>query len=321
MKNLTPNTQHLTPKIVFIGTPEFGAIILERLAKTEYKPILVITMPDNPAGRKQILTPPPVKTTSEKYGIPLLQPASIKSRISEIRNLEPDLIIVAAYGKIIPKGILDIPKHGCLNVHPSLLPEYRGPSPIQAAILNGDKETGVTIILLDEKMDHGAIISNFQLPISNDATAENLSKRLAKTGAELLIETIPKWISGEIKPQPQDESKATFTKIIKKEDGRIDWTKPALEIERQIRAFYPWPGSFTFIEKNSKKLMLKVIEAIIVPGKNLKGGETFIFEKSLGVKCGKDALAIKTIQLEGRKPMTSEEFLRGNKNLIGQILK
>ena len=201
-------------KIVFMGTPEFGAIILEKLVKTPYKPILVITAPDKPKGRKQILTPPPVKQTAQKYDIPVEQPEKIGNWKLKIENLSPDLGIVAAYGQILPKTILDIPKYGFLNVHPSLLPRWRGPSPIQYTILNGDKETGVTIILMNEKMDHGPILAQRELEFSIfNFQFPNLCDKLAELGAKLLIETIPKWINGEITPKPQDESKATYTKF------------------------------------------------------------------------------------------------------------
>ncbi|MDP2910690.1 MAG: methionyl-tRNA formyltransferase [bacterium] len=277
-------------KIIFIGTPEFGAIILEKLVKNNYKPVLVITNPDKPAGRKQVLTPTPVKLTAQKYKILVEQPEKIQNSKFKIQNLGPDLIITAAYGQIIPKEILKIPKYGCLNVHPSLLPKYRGPSPIQTAILNGDKKTGLTVMLMDEKMDHGKIISNFQFPISNKITYQELYEKLALSGAKLLLETIPKWIDGKIKSQTQDEKKATYTKIIKKEDGKIDWKKPAQEIERQIRALNPWPGTFTFIKKRGKKIRIKVCQAELSEN---------------------NQLIIKKLQPEGKKPMSFEDFKKG----------
>jgi len=279
-------------KIIFIGTPQFGAIILEELIRNNYQPVLVITNPDKPAGRKQILTPPPVKLTAQKYKISIEQPERIKNYELGIRNLKPDLIICAAYGKMIPKEILEIPCYGCLNVHPSLLPKYRGPSPIQAAILNGDKETGVTIMLMDEKMDHGPILNQRELEFSIlNFQFSKLHDKLADLGAKLLLETIPDWINGKIKPQAQDEKKATYTKIIKKEDGKIDWKKPAQEIERQIRAFNPWPGAFTFIQKKGKKIRIKICQAELSKDNN--------------------KLIIKKLQPEGKKPMSFEEFKKG----------
>lgn len=295
------NEQKITkPKIVFLGTPKFGAIILEGLIKNNYRPILVITAPDKPAGRKQVLSPPPVKIIAEKYEIPFLQPIKVSNIKYQVSSIKPDLIILAAYRQILPKEILEIPKFGCLNIHPSLLPKYRGPSPIQTTILNGDKETGLTIILMDEKIDYGPILAQreWEIPITK-ITYEKLSKKLAELGIELLVKTIPKWINSEIKPQPQDESKATYTKIIKKEDGKINRSKPVQEIERQIRAFYPWPGSFFFW----KGKRIKIIEAEAV--------EKFPKDK-FAVKCGKGYLIIEKLQMESKKPMEINEFLRGH---------
>ncbi len=296
-------------KIIFMGTPGFGAIILEGLIKNNYKPALVITAPDKPVGRKQILTPPLVKIIAQKYKIPVEQPKKVLNYKLQATRMKPDLIIIAAYGEIIPKEILEIPKHGCLNVHPSLLPKYRGPSPIQTIILNGDKETGTTIILIDEKMDHGPIITNRQLPISDPKiTTDELSKELAVLSIDLLVEIIPKWINGEIKARPQDKSKATYTKIIKKEDGKINWKKSAIEIERQIRAFYPWPGTFTFW-KGKRIKILKAEASKTAP------------ENNLAIKCGKDYLIIKKLQPEGKKPIEINDFLRGHPDFINFIPK
>ncbi|MFH1180943.1 MAG: methionyl-tRNA formyltransferase [bacterium] len=273
-------------KIIFIGTPEFGAIILDKLIENGYKPVLVITAPDKPVGRKQTITPSPVKITAQKHKI------KVGDRISNIS--EPvDLIIVAAYGKILPKNILEIPKYGCLNVHPSLLPKYRGPSPIQMAILNGDKETGVTIMKMDEKIDHGQIISNSKFLISNKFTYKELHDELAKLGAKLLSKTIPDWINGKIKPVPQDETKATYTKIIKKEDGMVGWKSPIDYIERQVRALNPWPGTYTLY--NGK--ILKILKA----------------------EAAKGELIIKEVQLEGKKPMSFDAFQRGHQDFLGQL--
>jgi len=251
-------------KIVFLGTGLFGEIILKGLFETGYRPILA-------------------------------------NDFKKIKILEPDLVVVASYGKIIPREILKIPQYGCLNIHGSLLPKYRGPSPIQTTILNNDKETGVTIILMDEKIDHGPIVANYKLQITNyKITYEELLKELATKGAKLLAKTLPKWINGEIKPEPQDESKATYTKIIKKDDGKINWSKSAAEIERQIRAFNPWPGSFTFWKKNKKIIRVKILEAeVSQPTANQP-------------KAGKsNQLIIKKLQPEGKKPMAFEDFKRG----------
>jgi len=331
-------------KIIFMGTPEFGAIILENLIKADFKPysgrwpvgpfrpILVVTEPDKPVGRKQMLTPPPVKLVAQKYKIAISQPEKISNLKSEILSLKSDLIIVAAYGQIIPKDILDIPKYGSLNLHPSLLPKYRGPSPIQYTILNGDKETGVTIILMDEKIDHGPILAqrelvNYELGIMN---YEKLNNELAKLGVELLIETIPKWVAGEIKPLLQDDSKAIYTKTLKRDNGRIDWKKSAEEIERQIRAFDPWPGSYCLWSKNNEKpgknLRVKILKVSLSPQKGYGPfgiqGKTFLApDNRIAVQTGKDYLIIEELQLEGGKSLSAEEFLRGYSDFVGKILE
>lgn len=319
-------------KIIFMGTPIFGATILSGLINNGYRPILVVTELDKPAGRRKILTPPPVKVIARKYNLSTVQPQKIENCKATLRgvrlgtsrkieNLSPDLIVVAAYGQILPKEILKIPKYGSLNIHPSLLPKYRGPSPIQTTILNGDKETGVTIILMDEKIDHGKIISNIQYPISNKKiTYPELSQKLAELGVKLLIDTIPRWINDEITAQSQDDSKATYTKTLKKEDGKINWEKSAKETERQIRAFNPWPGAFTFWRnKRIKILQTKVVKPTKPCG---PPGKTFLDSKNkLCVCCGKDSLIIEELQIEGKKPVNSEDFLRGHSEFLGVILR
>jgi methionyl-tRNA formyltransferase len=319
-------------KFVFFGTPEFAAIVLEKLINTGYIPVAVVCNPDEPVGRKQVLTSPPVKRliANSKLPIEIFQPAT-KAELLAINHkllaIQPNLAIIAAYGKIIPKEILDIPKYGFINVHGSLLPHYRGASPIQYAILNGDEETGITIMKVDEEMDHGAIISKSEIQISSSDTYESLSQKLAVLGAELLIKTIPDYISGKIKPIPQNHSKATYTKIIKKEDGKIDWAKSAEEIERIVRAFYPWPTAWTIW--NGK--ILKILparrsfseggEADIISGNGYKTGEVFLKGGELAIKCGKNILIIKKLQLEGGKVLSAKEFLNGHKDFVGSVLE
>ena len=278
-------------KFIFFGTPEFAAIILEKLIQAELMPEAVICNPDKPTGRKQIITPPPVKVLAQKYGLTIYQPKDKNELLEIIKKLQPDLAITAAFGMIFPKEILEIPKYGFINVHPSLLPKYRGPTPIQTAILNGDKETGVSLFLIDEEMDHGPIlakrelefpISNFQFPI--------LSQKLAELGADLLIETLPKYINGEIKPQAQDESQATYTKKFSTQDAYIEpkdleiaqekGGDKAIEIERKIRALNPEPGTFTLSLSKGGLKRTKLLEAKIIDEK----------------------LKITKIQVEGKKP-------------------
>jgi len=327
-------------RTILMGTPEFAERIFRKiypeLKSKGFDIIAVITTEDKPIGRKQILTPPPIKKWAIENNLNVLQPKKIGDPEwnRKIKELAPDLIILAAYGQIIPREILDIPKFGALNIHPSLLPTYRGASPIQAAILNGDKETGVTIILMDEEMDHGDIISNFKFLISNKITYKELEEKLAGASADLLIKILPDWITGKIKPREQDHSKATFCKIIKKEDGRIDWSKSAIEIERQIRAFAKWPESYTEIKSQKPalpasrlkvknySLKLKILEAEVENKKtDHKIGEVFLDKnKNLCVQAGNGVLILKAVQLEGKKPMTAKDFLNGHPEIVGAIL-
>ena len=318
--------QKINPKIIFIGTPEFGAIVLEKIIKGGLEPILVVTSSDKPVGRKQIITPPPVKVVAEKYNIPVLQPEKITDIKEKITDSKPDLIIVAAYREILPKEILEIPKYGCINVHPSLLPKWRGSSPVQYTILNGDTETGVTIILMDEKMDHGPIIAQKPVKIEKKETAKNLHDKLADLGADLILEIILKWQQDLIKPKGQNDAEATFSKILVKDDGKINWKKSAEEIEREIRAFGIWPGSFTFWERNNEALRMKILKTRVYAKADhfltYPIGKTLVVpQNEIGVQCGKDFLVIEKLQLEGKKEISSEDFIRGYPDFIGTILK
>ncbi len=274
------------PKIVFFGTPEFSVKILEALYENNFAPVLVITAPDKSRGRKMTLTPSPAKEWAKKHGI------SVEHDFKNVKSANPDLFIVASFGKILAKEILEIPKFGAINVHPSLLPELRGPSPIQTTILNGEKETGVTIMLLNEKMDEGPIlaIANLKSQISK-LTYKELEEKLAELGGKLLMETIPKWLNGKIKPLPQNHNKATYTQIITKKDGEIDWNESAEIIERKIRAFTPWPGVYAFV--SNKRIIITEAE----------------LDK-------KGALKIKRVKPEGKNEMSFEDYLRGNPNFL-----
>jgi len=303
-------------KIIFIGTPEFSVPILESLINNNYRPVLVITVPDKPIGRKQIMTFSPVKLAAKKYGIPIAQPERISDFKNELTNLSPELIVVAGYAQFLPKEILEIPKYGCINIHPSLLPKYRGASPIQYAILNGDTETGTTIMLMDEKMDHGKIIAQRKFGIGEEKISfEELSKGLSALSSGLLTQILPEWIHGRIKALPQTESLATFTKILEKKDGRIDWSQPAEKIERKIRALNPWPGTFTNIESKT----LKILKAEVLQKKE-KPGKVFQSEKKLAVGCGENSLILKEVQLEGKKSVLGDNFLHGHQNIISKNL-
>lgn len=313
-------------KIIFIGTPEFGAIILEKLVKSSQKPFLVITEPDKPVGRKQVITPPPVKQLAEKYNIAVVQPEKIENCRQDIENLKPDLGIVAAYGQILPKNILNIAKYGFINVHPSLLPHWRGSSPIQYAILKDDQKTGVTIMRMSEKLDAGPILAQKEIEIGPMETFLSLRDRLAELGAGLLIETLPKLLAGKMPPQPQDETKATYTKILKREDGKIDWRKPAESIDRQVRAFSVWPNSYALWPKNSKETKIKILKSrVLISPDHVRypiGKVLVVPQNEIGVQCGDgNFLVIEKLQLEGKKETLAEDFLRGNSDFIGAILE
>jgi len=324
--NLTsPESTPWEGNIVFFGTPDFAETTLRRLIQSKYKPVLVVARPDMPVGRRQVMTPPPVKVLAEENDIPVFQPEKLDSDFKfQVLSFNPELFIVVAYGKIIPRAILDIPKYGALNVHPSLLPRWRGPAPIQYAIMNGDKETGVTIMLIDEEVDHGDIVSSFKFQVSGTETTEALSNRLVDIGAKLLVETIPKWMAGKIKAKKQNHESATYSKIITKEDGHIDWNKSASEIERQIRAFTPWPGSYTFWDDkriNIIKGSLAINSDISFEHKNLPGQVAVYAENKFAVMTGAGIFIVSEVQLAGKDKISSGQFLNGHSDILGSILK
>lgn len=303
-------------KIIYWGTSYFSAEILKTLIKSDFKPIAIITQTDKPSGRGSQLKSSEVKVLAEKLSIPYFQPEKLKNSefIKQLKELSPDLFIVASYGKIIPKEVLNIPKLGAINIHPSLLPRWRGPSPIQSAILAGDKETGTTIMLMDQEMDHGGIISNVKFPISNKLNFKELEEILIKESAKLLIKTLPKWIKGEIKPKEQNRKNAVYCQMIKKENGKINWNESVEIIDRKIRALNPWPG--TYFESRDKKF--KILEAEIALFSNSaelentkKIGEFFCENKQLMVKCKDDVLILKSVQPESKNPMDGYSFWCG----------
>ncbi len=275
-------------RFIFFGGGDFSVKILEILRENNFIPSLIVTTPDKPKGRKMILTPPPAKLWAEKNNIPIITNYELPRSAPNY-----DLFIIAAFGKIIPQEILSIPKYGTLNVHPSLLPKFRGPSPIQSFILSGEEKTGVTIILTDEKIDHGPVLEQQELLISK-LYYKNLEKKLAELGGKLLVEVIPKFINGEIKPQEQNHSQATFTKKITKQDGLILPTDSPEIIERKIRAFTPWPGAYMFID--GKRLIITEVE--------LENGK----------------LKIKKIKPENKNEISFEDFKRGNPEMASKIL-
>lgn len=305
-------------KLIFFGTSEFAVPALEALIKGGLKPIALVTSPDKPAGRGKKIAVSPVKEFGEARIPNLFQPEKLdREFISKLAELKPDMGVVASYGKILPKTLIDIFPKGILNIHPSLLPKFRGASPIQSTILAGEKETGVTIILMDEKMDHGPVLARreFQIPDSrSEITYAKLHDSLAKIGAELLLETVPKCVSGDIVPVPQDDDKATFTKLIRKEDGLIDWSSESAEIERKIRAYNPWPGAWT--EVKGSRLKIIAAEEIEKP-ESAAPGVFFEYNKFPAVACGKRGLLLLMVHPEGKKEMRGDAYLRGNTDIIG----
>lgn len=312
-----------------MGTPELGKTVLEKLiASKEYAPKLVITQQDKPVGREHLLTPPPVKTYGEAHGIEVWQPQRMREEetIERIRAWAPDIIIVAAYGKIIPKEIIDIPPYGILNVHTSLLPRHRGASPVQYAILAGDRETGATIMRIDAGLDTGDIISQRSCAIAPDETTETLMRKLAILGADLLVETLPQWFDKKITPQPQDSTRATLTKIFKKEDGEIAAEHTAEQIERMIRAFTPWPGAYLKLEtrnvkRESKEMTLKIISARAISCEEKKQPLSFSVtsKRELVLHAADGCLILESVQPEGKKPMAGHDFYLGYRNKLSTV--
>jgi methionyl-tRNA formyltransferase len=301
-------------KIAFFGTPEFAEIILKRLLREDaFEIAVIVCTQDKPVGRKQVLTSPPVKVLAEENSIEVLQPEKLDNEfVEKLKEFNLDLNIVAAYGKIIPLEVLDVPKYNSINVHPSLLPKYRGPSPIQAAILNGDKEIGITIMLMDEKMDHGPILSQEKYILKDNLTIGDIHDELAELSSNVLINAIPKYISKEIEPKEQNHEKVTFCKMIKKEHGKVDWNKNAKDIYNQWRAFTPWPG--LFMEYNGGILKFIQIELTNIKD-NINPGEFVIRDKKLYISCKDNILLeIKKLQPQGKKVMDADSFINGYLN-------
>ncbi len=301
-------------RIIFMGTAELSCASLEKIRSDKKISVLaVVTQPDKPKGRDLKLTPSPVKILAEKLNLSVLQPLKARDEnfISQLRELKPDLMVVVAYGQILPQALLDLPRFGCLNVHTSLMPKYRGAAPIQWAIADGEDETGVTIMQMDAGLDTGPILSTRRTPILPMDDSQILHDRLAQLGAELLAETIPDFIAGKILPQPQPTEGSTYAAKIKKEDAHIDWNLPAQKIWNRLRAFTPWPGAFTFLPAEPKAQLLKIWKAEVAE-KSGAAGEILSADKTgIIVGCGENALRILELQREGGKRLTAEQFLAG----------
>lgn len=302
-------------RIVFMGTPEFAVPTLKALVESGHTVVGVVTQPDKPRGRGQSLSPPPIKVLAESHGIPVRQPEKIKAPgfLDVLKSWNPDCIVVTAFGRILPKSILELPPKGCINVHASLLPAYRGAAPIQWAVMNGETQTGITTMLMDEGMDTGDVLLQEIMTIRPDETAGELSARLAQLGGKLLVDTLRRWEAGTLVPRPQDHAKATYAPMLKKEAGNIDWTQPSQRIANTVRGLSPWPGTYTYWE--SERLMIWKAQPVPSSGEQ-QGGEPGAVV-SMGVnEClvatGGGLLAILELQPANKKRMSIEPFLRGH---------
>lgn len=308
-------------RVVFMGTPAFARMILAALLEGGYPVVGVVSQPDRPAGRGRRLTAPPVAELARERGIPLIQPERPQepATLETLRAWAPDVIVVAAYGRILPPAVLGIPPKGCLNVHASLLPRYRGPSPVAQAILDGVPETGVTIMLMDEGMDTGPVLAQRAVPVREDDTTGSLMERLAEEGARLLIETLPAWMAGALTPQPQDDSLATYTRLLRKEDGLVDWSLPAEQITRRVRACTPWPGAYTFWNGQ----LLRLLEVRPIPGPvppDALPGDVMLVDGWPAVAAGEGLVCLRKVQLAGKNPVDGQAFVRGQRGFVGSRL-
>jgi methionyl-tRNA formyltransferase len=316
-------------RVVFLGSPAFALPSLAALLASGQEVVAVVTQPDRPAGRGRQPSPPPVKTFAERAGLTVLQPEKVSApeSVEQLRALTPEVLVIAAYGQILRQAVLDVPRRGSLNVHASLLPRHRGASPIAAALLAGEDRTGVTIMEVVRALDAGPMVARVEEPILPADTTGSLEARLAEAGGRLLAQTLEPWAREEIKPQPQDESLATYAPLLKREDARIDWSRPAVDIWRQVRAYNPWPVAFT----EWKGQELRVLEAYPIAGVGDGEAGTVIGERNLpeeasagakapAVQTREGLLALLRLQLPGKKPVTGAEFVRGQRDFVGSRL-
>ncbi len=313
-------------RVIFMGTPEFGIPPLQHLLLNQHEVVAVYTPPDKPAGRGRSLVSSPVKRAAVSLNLPVVQPDSLKPAgvLAKLAGFRPDVIVVAAFGQILPPAALSLPRFGCLNIHPSLLPKYRGASPVAAAILSGDEFTGVSVMQMDRGLDTGPVFSRAQISISAGDTTGTLTPKLSMTGARLLQEVLVYWPRGELTPQPQNEAEATYSSPLTKGEGKIDWHQSTLEIWRRVRAFQPWPGCNT----RWRGRQLKIIEAVPLPGdEGIEAGRVVVVPPELGEKAafgvgtGDGLLGVRAVQPEGKRAMSAAEFLRGQRQVIGAVLE
>jgi len=305
-------------RLVFMGTPNFAAVSLEALLRSDDSVVGVVTQPDRPKGRGQILTPSPVKLLAQREQIPLLQPLKMKDPdfLHALAGWNPDLIAVAAFGRILPPAILSLPPRGCINVHGSLLPKYRGAGPIQWAIINGETETGITTMLMDEGMDTGAMLLQEAVPITPDDTGGTLSSRLAEIGGRLLVETIARLKAGTLVPRPQNASRATLAPLLKKEDGVIDWALPATALANRVRGLSPWPGAYSSVAGGDRWTIWR---ALALPGPVTKppGVIVAVTNEAIHVATGDGILAVMELQPANSRRMAVSQYLAGHPIAVG----
>lgn len=306
-------------KIVFMGTPDYAAVTLQKLIDENYDVAAVFAQPDKPVGRKQILTPPVTKVLAQEHNIPVYQPKTLRDgeAYKILKEINPDVIVVVAYGKILPKEILNLPKYGCINGHASLLPRFRGSAPIQWAIVSGEEHTGVTTQLMDDGIDTGDILETATTNIGYEETAEELFDRLAVISADLMVSTLKKAEAGTLSATKQDEAQATYAPIIKKEMAHIDFTKSAKEVYNTVRGFYSWPCAYCYI--NDRRI--KVIKAAVSDLEAEKGGTVIANDDKLIISCGSGSIELVTVQPEGAKPMSAKQLLNGHKIELGTVVK
>ncbi|MCA1796421.1 MAG: methionyl-tRNA formyltransferase [Geobacteraceae bacterium] len=305
-------------RVVFMGTPEFAIPTFEGLIESGVRIVGVFTQPDRPKGRGRKLEASPVKQLAMEHGLPVSQPQKLRDKdaVKQLREMKPELIVVVAYGQILPQEVLDIPKHGCINVHASLLPRHRGASPINKAIMDGDPTTGVTTMCMDAGLDTGDMLVKKSLSIFPNENAGELHDRLARLGRDAMEETLARLCAGTLSPQKQDDSRSSYAPMLKKEDGLIDWSRPAASIHNQVRGLHPWPGAFTHLDGEVLKVAdTRVVDASGAPGEILKTED-----QGVVVACGGGALQIRKLQLPGKKMLSAADFLRGVKLQDGQKL-
>jgi methionyl-tRNA formyltransferase len=311
-------------RVVFMGTPEFAVPPLEHLILNQYQVVSVYTRPDRPAGRGRTLVGSPVKRAAQTRNLPVVQPVSLKKAevVAQLAEFAPDVIVVAAFGQILPPPVLDLPRYGCINIHPSILPRFRGASPVAAAILAGDEFTGVSIMLMDRGLDTGPILARAQIAIQAEDTTGSLTDKLSQIAARLLQEVLVRWVRGAITLQPQNEAEASYCGAITRDEVEIDWHLPAIDIWRRVRAFQPWPGCYT----KWRGRQLKIIEAVPLPGEGVPGRVVVLSPTAdrpgmaFGIGSGEGILGVCRVQLEGKRAMPAAEFIRGQRQFIGATL-